>query len=169
MSHHNPNNFRRGRWQDQSNDRSGHERNYAYGRRCQANNRDRMSSLSDEESKLLYQGQEELFDKKKKFSTIAHLNDKSLLLLENLFTADRWEASKLMELKQKLNDTRNRLNEKDIKVWKQHTSKTNMTGRVVWSLRDRNDIEMCTNAWIKMAELFSKYKNLIPRKDLFCE
>ena len=37
-----------------------------------------------------------------------------------------------------------------------------MTGRVVWSLRDRNDIEMCTNAWIKMAEIFAKYKNLIP-------
>ncbi|CAF4725440.1 unnamed protein product, partial [Rotaria sp. Silwood2] len=59
--------------------------------------------------------------------------------------------------------TRNRLNEKDIKVWKQHTSKTNMTGRIVWSLRDQNRIEMCTNAWIKMAEIFSKYENLIPR------
>ena len=168
MSYRNSSNSRRGQWQDRNGDRSYHERNNNnYDRRSQANNRGRMPTLTDEESKLVYQGHDELFDKKKSFSSIVHLRDKSLLLSENLFKTDRWEINELMKLKQKLNDTRDRLNEKDIKVWKQHTSKTNMTGRVVWPLRDRNAVEMCTNAWIKMAEIFSKYKNLIPSANLY--
>ena len=155
-------NSRRGHWQDRSGDRSYPERNYSFDPRSQGNNRNQLPTLTEEERKLVYQGQEELFDKKKSFSSIPHLKDKSLLLSENLFNTDRWEISQLMVLKKRLNDTRDRLNEKHIQVWKQHTSKTNMTGRVVWSLRGRNDIEMCTNAWIKMAEIFAKYKNLIP-------
>ncbi|CAF3614310.1 unnamed protein product [Rotaria socialis] len=121
------------------------------------------SSLADEQHRLVYQGKDELFDKKKTFPMIGPLKDKSLLLSQNLFKTDRWDIEQLIKLKQKLNATRNRLNEKDIKVWKQLTSKTNMTGRIVWSLRDQNRIEMCTNAWIKMAEIFSKYDNLIPK------
>lgn len=118
--------------------------------------------LTEEESLLVNQGKNELFRKKQTFSIIISLKDYSLLLRKNLFQEDRWEIEELMQLKRRLNDTRNRLNEKDIKVWKQHTGKTNMTGKVVWSLRDQNRIEMCTNAWIKMAEIFSQYRTLIP-------
>lgn len=166
MSYHSSNNTRRGHWRDRSGDRSYDERVYSFGRRSQGNNRYQAPTLTEEEHKLVYQGQDELFHKKKSFSSIPHLKDKTLLLSQNLFNTDRWEINELMVLKKRLNDTRDRLNEKDIQVWKQHTSKTNMTGRVVWSLRDRNDIEMCTNAWIKMAEIFAKYKNLIPSKYL---
>ena len=129
----------------------------------QRSNGGHRSSLTDEERRFVDQGRVELFDKMKLFPTVTSLQDKSLLLLQNLFKANRWDIEELIQLKQKLNDTRNRLNEKDIKEWKKHTSKTNMTGDVVWSLRNVNDIEMCTNAWIKMAEIFSKYKNLIPK------
>ncbi|CAF4181783.1 unnamed protein product, partial [Adineta steineri] len=129
------------------------------------NNRNWRTSLNDDESRLVNQGKDDLFNKKKTFSPITSLKDHSLLLQENLFVADKWNIEELLQLKEKLNNTRNRLNEKDIKVWKQHTQKTNMTGRIVWPLREKNHIEMCTNAWIKMAEIFSKYENLIP-KDL---
>ncbi|CAF4062612.1 unnamed protein product [Adineta steineri] len=129
------------------------------------NNRNWRNSLNDDEYRLVNQGKDDLFNKKKTFSPITSLKDHSLLLQENLFVADKWNIEELLQLKEKLNNTRNRLNEKDIKVWKQHTQKTNMTGRIVWPLREKNHIEMCTNAWIKMAEIFSKYENLIP-KDL---
>ncbi|CAF2095478.1 unnamed protein product [Rotaria magnacalcarata] len=164
MSYNNFNNSRRNNWRDNGRDRFGQSRdgnrpnqNYQY------NNSGRTSSLTDEESLLVYQGRDELFDKKKTFPIVTASKNKSLLLAENLFKADRWNIEELIVLKNRLNNTRNRLNEKDIKVWKQHTQKTNMTGRVVWSLRRQNCIEMCTNAWIKMAEIFSKYETLIPK------
>jgi len=168
--HHISNNSHVCNWQDPDSVRSRYSKidNNSY-QRSQYNNRGGNSSLTDDENRLVNQGRDELFNKKKKFSLVTSLEDKSLLLSENLFTTDRWQINELIELKKKLNDTRNRLNEKDIKVWKQHTSKTNMTGRVVWSLRDHNDIEMCTNAWIKMAEIFSKYENLIPRGKYYLE
>ncbi|CAF3006173.1 unnamed protein product [Rotaria sp. Silwood2] len=164
MSYSNSNNSRRDNWKDRGGDRSRHSRNDSHPfQRYQNNNSGRNSFLNDEEKSLVYQGKDELFHKKKNFPIVTSLKDKSLLLSDNLFKTNRWDIEELIQLKQKLNDTRNRLNEKDIKVWKQHTSKTNMTGRIVWSLRDQNRIEMCTNAWIKMAEIFSKYENLIPR------
>jgi hypothetical protein len=127
------------------------------------NNRDHRFPLTDDEKRLVNQGRLELFNKKQSFPLITSLKDNSLLLSQNLFISDKWNIDELIKLKERLNDTRNRLNEKDIKVWKQLTFKTNMTGRVVWPLRSQNRIEMCTNAWIKMAEIFSKYENLIPR------
>lgn len=120
-------------------------------------------NLTEKESQLVYQGTDELFNKHRTFSSpYLPPNTKSLLSTENLFQAEKWKIDRLMHFKEKLNDTRNRLNEKDIKVWKEHTRKTNMTGRVVWDLRGRNSIEMCTNAWIKMAEIICKYPDLIP-------
>jgi len=170
MSYQNSNNSRRGNWQYHNGDRPRYSRNdnNSY-QSSQYNNHGGNSSLTDDENRLVNQGRDELFNKKKIFPLVTSLKDKSLLLSENLFTTDRWEINELIELKKKLNDTRNRLNEKDIKVWKQHTSKTIMTGQIVWPLRRDNDIEMCTNAWIKMAEIFSKYENLIPRGKYYLE
>ncbi len=164
MSYQNSNNFRQSGSNDRRDNRFHNARNNTHPyQRNQYNNRGRNISLTDEEAQLVNQGRDDLFNKKKNLPIVTSLKDNSLLLSENLFTTDRWEINELMELKQKLNDTRNKLNEKDIKVWKLHTFKTNMTGRIVWPLREKNRIEMCTNAWIKMAEMFSKYENLIPK------
>ena len=146
MSYHNP---RRGN----SRGRYTHPR---------SNDHSDQPSLTDEESRLVKQGKEDLFDKRKDFPLVTSLKENSLLSHENLFKADRWTIEKLIAMKAELTNTRNRLNEKDIKVWKEHTYKTNMTGRIVWPLRNQNRIEMCTNAWLKMAEIHSKFKNLIP-------
>jgi hypothetical protein len=164
MSDQHSNNSYPGKWSNRGGNRFHYSKNdNNQYQRSQYNIRDDNALLTNDEYRLVNQGKNELFHKKKIFSPVTSLNDKSLLLSENLFTTDRWEINKLIQFKQKLNNTRNRLDKKDIKVWKQHTQKTNMTGRIVWSLRDRNDIEMCTNAWIKMAEIFSIYENLIPR------
>ncbi|CAF1350277.1 unnamed protein product [Rotaria sordida] len=160
MSSNNSDQSHRGNWRGHGGDRSRYSRNDNDS--FQTYNRDRHPKLTNEEYRLVNQGRDELFDKKKTFPRVNPPANISLLSSENLFATDRWDIDQLIELKTKLNDTRNQLNEKDIKVWKQHTGKTNMTGRVVWSLRNQNQIEMCTNAWIKMAEIFSKYKSLIP-------
>lgn len=121
--------------------------------------------LKEEEVALINQGRNDLFDKKKDLPKLNPLENQSMLKKENLFVTSRWEIPEFIELKNKLNATRNQLNEKDIKIWKEHTRKTNMTGRVVYSIRDKNQIEMCTNAWIKMAEIFCKYRSLIPSRE----
>lgn len=155
MSQNNSSRYNRDNRYNRGNDHSNYRRdnNYSHQR----------WSLTDEEHRLVYRGKDELFDKQKSFSPLPALEQKNTFSAENLFVADRWEMKELLDLKQKLNETRNRLNEKDIKVWKELTRKTNMTGAVVWGLRKQNGIEMCTNAWIKMAEIFAKYENLIPK------
>lgn len=153
--------------QSYGNQRVSYQRNSGnFSQRDRRNYGGHNFSLTDEEKRLIYEGNNELFHKKKNFPKAEALKEKGLLLSDNLFKTDRWEIEKLIRMKEKLNNTRNQLNEKDIKVWKQHTSKTNRTGRIVWPLRSRNHIEMCTNAWIKMAEIFSNYENLIPKGKL---
>jgi hypothetical protein len=156
MSSGNYNSYRRDNQQDHGRYRLSHPRN-----NNGSSQQNRHDDLKADEFRLVNQGRDELFDKNKTLPKIVPLKNRSLLLAENLFITDRWEIARLLELKGQLNNTRNRLNEKDIKVWKQHTGKTNMTGCIVWSLRQQNRIEMCTNAWIKMAEIFSKYPKLI--------
>ena len=162
MSRGHYNNYRRENRQYPEGDRPIYARN-----NNQSFQQNRRINLTEDEARLVYQGQDELFDKNKIFPKVEPPKDRSVLFAGNLFTADRWTIARLIELKEQLNNTRNRLNEKDIKVWKQHTGKTNMTGRIVWPLREQNRIEMCTNAWIKMAEIFSKYTKLIPSGKYF--
>jgi hypothetical protein len=127
---------------------------------------DHLGRLNECDARLAQQGRQDLFDKQKCLPKIEPSSDISMRFKRNLFTSDRWHLMDLIHLKNKLNDTRNRLNEKDIQIWKQHTRRTNMTGNIVRSLRRENHIEMCTNAWIKMAEIFSKYHRLIPSGEL---
>lgn len=69
----------------------------------------------------------------------------------------------LQLVKTRLNNTRSKLDNIDIKEWKQHTSKTIVTKDVVkairnqWEQHDNTDVEgspeMVTNAWCKMFEI----------------
>lgn len=162
--HFHPNKTNRHRFNSYRSTASDRSHNRPYDSFNDRNNPHSNPNLTEKESQLVYQGRDELFDKHKTFSSLnMPPNTKFLLSIENLFQAEKWKIDRLMHFKEKLNDTRNRLNQKDIKVWKEHTRKTNMTGRVIWGLRGRNSIEMCTNAWIKMAEIICKYPALIPR------
>lgn len=123
------------------------------------------SSLNETESEALYRGYDTLFKKHRPFTRVERTDES--LITKHLFTTPRWSLERMQALKTKLNDTRNRLNEKDIEKWHQHTRQTNFTGRVVVTLRNKMDVEMCTNAWIKMAELHSHYKFIPASPHLF--
>ncbi|CAF0933640.1 unnamed protein product [Didymodactylos carnosus] len=121
------------------------------------------STLTDKEEETINRNFGDLFKKDYHFPLLTE-KDKApvnVKITEKLFTTERWKIPELMALKESINTTRNRLNEKDIKVWHEHTRKTNMTGQVAFTLRKRFNIEMCTNAWIKMTELLVRYR-LIP-------
>ena len=156
MSYNRSNDYYRNSWRDRRGDRSQYPWNRNHDTRYG------NSSLTDDEYRLVNQGRQDLFHKEKKFPRVSSLKDNSLLLAENIFVVDRWSIDELVEQKKRLDATRNRLDEKDIKVRRQHMRKTNMTGQIVWSLRGQNQIEMCTNAWIKLAEIFSRYEQLMP-------
>eukprot|EP00920_Eleutheroschizon_duboscqi_P017667 GHVT01042148.1.p1 GENE.GHVT01042148.1~~GHVT01042148.1.p1 ORF type:complete len:548 (-),score=139.80 GHVT01042148.1:610-2253(-) len=69
--------------------------------------------------------------------------------------------------KERLNSTKNKLDEKDFKIWKQHTSRTDDTTMIVPHLRKvlgDYDLgpELVTNGWAKMFELLNACPDLLP-------
>jgi cap2 methyltransferase len=94
-------------------------------------------------------------------SPIGGLPDASLI-----FSKAAYPKAHASELEAKnLGDTKSLLDEKDIVVWKQHTSKTLITGDVVKTLRKDMDPEMCTKAFAKMYEMLCAYDLVAPSRD----
>ena len=63
-------------------------------------------------------------------------------------------------MKDKLNATKNLLNDKDIQVWHTHTSKTNHAGMIFHKVKTEINPELLTQAWLKFYECLSQY-NLV--------
>jgi hypothetical protein len=63
--------------------------------------------------------------------------------------------------KEKTNAVRNLLDSKDIGVWHQLTSFTNLTGDVVYTIKRQFSPELCTVAWAKMYEILHRYQLLL--------
>ncbi|CEM07586.1 unnamed protein product [Vitrella brassicaformis CCMP3155] len=68
--------------------------------------------------------------------------------------------AEVKESKERLNDTKSKLDVVDLELWKKHTRKTEMTGEVVNECRKRlgdggSEPEMVTHAWCKMYEMLS--------------
>eukprot|EP00983_Pelagomonas_calceolata_P120418 1160704-Pelagomonas_calceolata.AAC.11 len=78
-----------------------------------------------------------------------------------LFRSPPWEVPRLMQAKQELNSTKDKLNNVDIGAWGKHTFFTNRAGLVVPKLRDSIQPEMCTIAWAKMYEMLV-FQDLLP-------
>ncbi|KAF5839008.1 FtsJ-like methyltransferase-domain-containing protein [Dunaliella salina] len=78
-----------------------------------------------------------------------------------LFRSPPWEVPRLMQAKQELNSTKDKLDSVDIGVWGKHTFFTNRAGSVVPKLRDTVQPEMCTIAWAKMYEMLV-FQDLLP-------
>ncbi|CAF1244881.1 unnamed protein product [Didymodactylos carnosus] len=145
----------RGRRNHYDNNSSHRTNDYAYA------NYNRSHNLTEEEEKLVNLGRSDLFEKEFRFPLCTVLKDHTQIT-EQLFRTPRWTISDLMIFKSQLNITRDKMNDKDRKIWQEHTYKTNMTGKIAFSLRKQFNIEMCTNAWIKMAEIYARYPGLIP-------
>ncbi|XP_019896045.2 cap-specific mRNA (nucleoside-2'-O-)-methyltransferase 2 [Esox lucius] len=75
------------------------------------------------------------------------------------------EHIRLQTLKKSLNKVKNRLSDKDLEVWHQHTNSTNRAGKVIATVRAIADAEICTQAWCKFYEILGTF-NLLPKDAL---
>lgn len=101
---------------------------------------------------------ENLFEKKFEFRTNV---DFVLPNLKDLFTAEQWKVEKFIKLKKELIETKNLLNDKEIKQWRRHTTYTNRAGFVLNTVRCEIGPELLTQAWLKFYEILSSY-SLVP-------
>eukprot|EP00291_Cryptomonas_curvata_P026180 CAMPEP_0172175082 /NCGR_PEP_ID=MMETSP1050-20130122/14022_1 /TAXON_ID=233186 /ORGANISM="Cryptomonas curvata, Strain CCAP979/52" /LENGTH=923 /DNA_ID=CAMNT_0012847129 /DNA_START=140 /DNA_END=2907 /DNA_ORIENTATION=- len=89
--------------------------------------------------------------------------EKGLPVATQLFAQKSYPKSDLSEIESNLlGSIKSLRNEKDIKIWKEHTAKTVITGDVVKSLRKEHDPEMCTKAFAKMYEMLAAYDLVAP-------
>lgn len=90
---------------------------------------------------------------------------------ESVFTANVWDDESLNELKEDLNKTKNKLDEKTLSEWSKHTKFNRVTAKVscrdevsffqvVWHVKDAVEPEMATIAWLKMYEILAVCSNL---------
>lgn len=72
---------------------------------------------------------------------------------------------RLQALKASLNGIKNRLSDKNVQVWHQHTNSTNRAGKVIGAVRSAANAEICTQAWCKFTEILGSF-GLIPDEAL---
>lgn len=65
---------------------------------------------------------------------------------------------KLISVKQKLNQVKDKLNNYSLEAWSKHTQKRDPAGGIGWNLRKVINAEFVTKAWSKFYELVSAYQ-----------
>ncbi|XP_042316165.1 cap-specific mRNA (nucleoside-2'-O-)-methyltransferase 2 isoform X1 [Sceloporus undulatus] len=73
------------------------------------------------------------------------------------FTCNHSEFSSLVALKNSLNEVKNRLSDKKLDEWHQHTSFTNKAGKIIAHLKKSVNAELCTQAWCKFHEILCTF------------
>ena len=99
---------------------------------------------------------DELYNKKFKFRCDNQgwtLPDASKLFVDN-----PTEISRLRELKEKLNEAKGKLNDKDPMSWSSHTRFTDRAGLIVGAIRRDFQPELCTQGWAKFQEMLCSFQ-----------
>ena len=102
---------------------------------------------------------DELFSKKFRFRDEQEewtLPAADLMYKDKLFSVKR-----LLKLKEQLNETKAKLNDKEMISWHRHTHFTNRAGIVVPAVRRDFNPEMCTQGWAKFHEILLQYGTLV--------
>ena len=103
---------------------------------------------------------EELYGKKFRFKD--EFEQWTLPPAETMFREEPFEVSKLLKLKEQLNTTKAKLNDKEMISWHKHTNFTNRAGIVIPAVRRDYNPEMCTQGWVKFHEILWQYGSLVP-------
>lgn len=74
-----------------------------------------------------------------------------------LFCNESFYVEKASSISVGLNNIKNELDSKELRLWNNHTRMTLLTGQVVAMLRNRYEIEMATVAWTKMYEILCSF------------
>ena len=103
---------------------------------------------------------EALFDKKfvlkSSEETWAQLPDSVCMYMEPPFVLED-----MISMKDELNRKKSLLNDMDIVEWHSHTRRAHKAGLVVKHLREKLQVEMCTQAWAKFHEILHSF-DLVP-------
>uniref|UniRef100_A0A8D2KYH7 Cap-specific mRNA (nucleoside-2'-O-)-methyltransferase 2 n=1 Tax=Varanus komodoensis TaxID=61221 RepID=A0A8D2KYH7_VARKO len=97
-----------------------------------------------------------LFEKKFKYSKPPH-NEWQLPDSNLVFTCNHEEFSSLVALKDSMNEVKNRLSDKKLDEWHQHTSFTNKAGKIIAHIKKSVNAELCTQAWCKFHEVLCTF------------
>ncbi|XP_039194050.1 cap-specific mRNA (nucleoside-2'-O-)-methyltransferase 2 [Crotalus tigris] len=74
-----------------------------------------------------------------------------------VFTSNHEAFSSLEALKDSLNEVKNKLSDKQLDEWHQHTSFTNKAGKVIAHVKKLVNAELCTQAWCKFHEVVCSF------------
>ena len=102
---------------------------------------------------------QELFSKK--FTFKDEYEEWSLPSAEAMFQDVPFAVRRLLKLKEQLNSTKERLNDKEMISWHRHTFFTNRSGIVVPAARRDFNPEMCTQGWVKFHEILLQFGSLV--------
>ncbi|XP_048350184.1 cap-specific mRNA (nucleoside-2'-O-)-methyltransferase 2 [Sphaerodactylus townsendi] len=73
------------------------------------------------------------------------------------FTTGHKEFGSLVALKESMNEVKNRLSDKKLDQWHQHTSFTNKAGKIIAYIKKSANAELCTQAWCKFHEMLGSF------------
>lgn len=103
---------------------------------------------------------EELFGKKFRFKDE---HDQWILPeADTMFQEEPFEVNRLLKLKEQLNATKAKLDDKEVISWHKHTNFSNRAGIIISAVRRDYNPEMCTQGWLKFHEILSQYASLVP-------
>ncbi|XP_062622389.1 cap-specific mRNA (nucleoside-2'-O-)-methyltransferase 2-like [Saccostrea cucullata] len=94
-----------------------------------------------------------LFYKKFKYNRVNKWHLPSLFKKEG----QKWTHPVLQSLKEKLNCVKDKLSDKEIYSWHEHTKFMNIAGSVISTVKQVIRPELCTQAWCKFYEILSAY------------
>ena len=102
---------------------------------------------------------ENLFTKKFRFKD--EHEEWTLPATDTMFKEEPFIIRRLIKLKEQLNSTKEKLNDKEMMSWHRHTYFTNRAGIVLPAVRRDYNPEMCTQGWAKFHEILLHYGSLV--------
>lgn len=100
---------------------------------------------------------DKLFQKKFSYSPNSNKSTWETPTLNIDRQSDVWQITDPQQMKSKLNALKDKLSDKDISLWHQHTGQMNLAGTILSEVRQNIRPELCTQAWCKFYEILSTF------------
>lgn len=113
----------------------------------------KLSSTGNQLDPCSKQKIKSLFDKKFRYGISGDW--KLPPLVQN--DCQKWVHPVLQGMKEKLNKVKDKLSDKEIYAWHEHTKFMNIAGNVISNVKQIIRPELCTQAWCKFYEILSSY------------
>lgn len=115
-----------------------------------------QSNASDEAEEQV----RDLFSKKFQFQEESP-NTWKLPDPQQIFHHPLYNYRNLLDIKDKLNGVKSKLDDKEIVSWHRHTKFTNRSANIIPEVRKKFNAELCTQGWTKLHEILTVF-NIVP-------